>query len=158
MKKIITLFLLVCVVKFSYAQPPAGLANAGDTYGEKVDAKGAITTAELVTKMNKTTDTLQTKVTGKVLAVCPKKGCWWSIEMPDKSTMFVKSLKYNVFVPTDLVGKTVVLDGQAFNRTVSVAELQHYAKDAKKTQAEIDAITKPAKEIRFDPRGVLVVK
>lgn len=157
MKKIITLFLLVCMVKLSYAQPPAGPANAGDTYGEKIDAKGALTTAQLVTKMSNSKDTIQAKVTGKVLAVCPKKGCWWSIELPDKTTMFVKSLKYNVFVPTDLVGKTVILDGQAFKRTVSVAELQHYAKDAKKSQAEIDAITKPGKEIRFDPKGVLVL-
>lgn len=158
MKKIITLFLLVCTVKLSYAQPPAGPANVGDTYGEKINADGALTTTQLVAKMNKSNDTIQAKVTGKVLEVCPKKGCWWRVELPDHSTMFVKSLKYNVFVPTDLVGKTVVLDGQAFNRTVSVAELKHYAKDAKKSQAEIDAITKPGKEIRFDPQGVLVVK
>src|SRR5690606_34095780 len=156
MKRIITLLLLTALMKLSYAQPPAGPARPGDTYGEKINADGALTTGQLVAKMSKN-DTIQAKVTGKVLAVCPKKGCWWSIELPDKSTMFVKSLKYNVFVPTDLVGKTVVLDGQAFNRTVSVSELQHYAKDAKKSQAEIDAITQPAKEIRFDPKGVLVL-
>jgi hypothetical protein len=62
------------------------------------------------------------------------------------------------FVPTDIVGKTVVLDGIATQKEVSVAELKHYAQDAKKSQAEIDAITKPEKQVRFLADGVLVVK
>ncbi|MEG0797106.1 MAG: DUF4920 domain-containing protein, partial [Odoribacter sp.] len=43
----------------------------------------------------------------------------------------------------------VVLTGEAKMKTTSVDELKHYAEDAKKPQAEIDAITKPEKEIRF---------
>ncbi|ANH83014.1 DUF4920 domain-containing protein [Niabella ginsenosidivorans] len=152
-------FLLLAAVMITasvYAQPPAGEAKKGDTYGEKISARGAISVMELVDKMHQT-DTLQTRVTGKVLDVCPKKGCWLTLELPDKSGMFVKSRNYNIFVPVALKGKTVVLEGVAFNKTTSVSELKHYAEDAKKTQAEIDAITEPQKEIRFQPTGVLVL-
>ncbi|MGE9311848.1 DUF4920 domain-containing protein [Niabella sp. CJ426] len=157
MKKIITLFLLVCMVKLGYAQPPAGPANAGDTYGEKIDAKG-ITSLTQVSKDLSKKDSVQTKISGKVVASCPKKGCWMEVELEDKSKMFVKFKDYAFFVPMDIVGKSIVLDGIAFNKTTSVAELQHYAKDAKKSQAEIDAIKEPQKQLRFLADGVLVIK
>ena len=65
---------------------------------------------------------------------------------------------YEFFVPTALSGKNVVLDGIAFTKTTSVAELKHYAQDGKKPQAEIDAITTPKSEIRFLANGILVVE
>lgn len=157
MKKIVTLFLLVCMVKLSYAQPPAGPANAGDTFGEKINAKG-ITSLAQVSKDLAKKDSIETKISGKVLASCPKKGCWMEVELEDKSKMFVKFKDYAFFVPMDIVGKSIVLDGIAFNKTTSVAELQHYAKDAKKSQAEIDAIKEPQKQLRFLADGVLVIK
>ena len=49
---------------------------------------------------------------------------------------------YGFFVPMDLVGKTVVLDGKSFIKTTSVEDQKHYAEDAKKPQAEIDASSK----------------
>ncbi|HJV20168.1 MAG TPA: hypothetical protein VJ552_09855 [Sediminibacterium sp.] len=41
--------------------------------------------------------------------------------------------------------------------TTSVDELKHYAADAKKSKAEIDAITQPKKEIRLVAKGIKVV-
>ncbi|MBL7933016.1 MAG: DUF4920 domain-containing protein, partial [Bacteroidia bacterium] len=65
---------------------------------------------------------------------------------------------YGFFVPVDMVGKTVVLEGKAYNKTTSVTELKHYAEDAKKSQKEIDAITEPKNEIRFMADGIVVVE
>jgi hypothetical protein len=65
---------------------------------------------------------------------------------------------YGFLVPLSLKGKTVVIDGEAKLKTTSVAELKHYAEDAKKTQAEIDAITEPKKEVRIMARGIAVVE
>jgi hypothetical protein len=157
MKKIITFFLLVAAVKLSYAQPPAGPAAPGNIYGDTVNADGTTPLADLTNQLSKK-DTVATKITGKVLASCPKKGCWMDVELADKSKMFVKFKDYAFFVPTDIVGKTIVLEGIAFNKVTSVAELQHYAKDAKKSKAEIDAIKEPQKQVRFLADGVLVVK
>jgi hypothetical protein len=42
-------------------------------------------------------------------------------------------------------------------KTTSVAELKHYAEDAKKSQAEIDAIKEPQKEVRVTAKGIVIV-
>ena len=157
MGKIISFLLLIAVAKFGMAQPPAGPANPGDTYGEKITARGAVPLEKLNKALAKK-DTVTTKITGKVLASCPKKGCWMDVELADKSKMFVKFKDYAFFVPTDIVGKTIVLEGIAFNKVTSVEELQHYAKDAKKRKEEIEAIKEPQKQVRFLADGVLVVK
>ncbi|MET0298564.1 MAG: DUF4920 domain-containing protein [Flavitalea sp.] len=157
MKKILFSLLFVTGSFFAIAQPPAGNANVGDTYGEAIKADGAIAIAELPAKLGKK-EALDTKIKGKVTGVCPKKGCWLSLEMPDSSKVFVKMKDYGFFVPTALIGKNVVLDGEAVTKTTSVEELQHYAKDAKKSEKEIAAITKPEKEIRFTAKGIVVVE
>lgn len=157
MKKIFVFAILVVASKFSIAQPPAGPANVGNTYGEVIKADGAIAVAELPAKLGKK-ESVETKIKGKVLDVCPKKGCWLALQMPDSSKVFVKMKDYGFFVPTEMIGKTVVLDGEAVSKTTSVEELQHYAADAKKSKEEIAAITKPQKEIRFTAKGILVVE
>lgn len=139
------------------AQPPKTPATPGTTFGDVISAENATGVAELPALMadKQMTDV---KIEGKVLDVCPKKGCWLSLEMPDKSVTFVKFKDYGFFVPLELIGKTVVLEGQAKKIETSVAELKHYAEDAKKSKEEIDAITEPKKEIRVTANGVLVVK
>lgn len=157
MKNLILILFLISFTKITVAQPPAGPANTGDTFGEKVDANGIISTSDLAKKLMEK-DTVSTKITGKVLSSCPKKGCWMNVELSDKRKVFVRFKDYGFFVPMDIVGKNVVLDGIAFNKTVSVDELKHYAEDARKPQAEIDAIAQPEKQVRFLADGVLVVK
>lgn len=157
MKNIIMFLVLAVCTTFSYAQPPAGPANTGDTYGEKITAENAITASDFSSQLSKK-DTIEAKITGKVLSSCPKKGCWMNVELADKSKVFVRFKDYAFFVPMDIAGKTVVLDGIAMQKEVSVAELKHYAKDAKKSQAEIDAITAPKKQVRFLANGVLVTE
>ena len=71
---------------------------------------------------------------------------------------FVKMKDYAFFVPTALEGKTVVMEGSAESKTTSVKELQHYAEDAKKSQAEIDAIKEPKTETRFLASAIKVVE
>ncbi len=154
----ITLFaFLLLTVLSTQAQPPKTPATPGTTFGETVTADNATAVAELPSLMadKQLTDV---KVEGKVLDVCPKKGCWLSLEMPDKSVTFVKFKDYGFFVPLELIGKTVVVEGQAKKIETSVDELKHYAEDAKKSKEEIAAITEPKKEIRLTANGVLVVK
>ena len=57
----------------------------------------------------------------------------------------------------DIVGKEVVLEGEAVVKEVSVKQLQHYAKDAGKSEEEIKKITQPKKELQFIAKGVLVL-
>jgi hypothetical protein len=64
---------------------------------------------------------------------------------------------YGFFVPLAAKGKTVVIDGQAAIKIVSVKELRHFAEDAKKSQAEIEAITEPKRKVNILAKGIVVI-
>jgi hypothetical protein len=155
--KIVFFILFLFTALVAQAQPPKTPATPGTTFGEVVTADNATTVAELPAFMADK-QMADVKIEGKVLDVCPKKGCWLSLEMPDKSIVFVKFKDYGFFVPLEMIGKTVVVEGQAKKIETSVEELKHYAEDAKKSKEEIAAITEPKKEIRLTANGVLVVK
>ncbi|MCT2564285.1 MULTISPECIES: DUF4920 domain-containing protein [Chryseobacterium] len=141
--------------------PPEGNAIVGDTYGSGVVSTSeskAITVDKLSKKLKKDNKKVEgVAVKGKVTDVCEKKGCWLTIQTEDNSQFFVKMKDYAFFVPTALKGKTVVLEGTAERKVTSIDEQKHYAEDAKKPQAEIDAITTPKEEIRFVANGIKVV-
>ncbi|MDR7208094.1 DUF4920 domain-containing protein [Flavobacterium piscis] len=140
--------------------PPEGNAFVGDFYGadvSRVSENKAMSVEKLGNKLKNTKKAKNIVVKGVVTDVCPKKGCWVTIKTEDGSPFFVKMKDYAFFVPTALKGKTVVLEGVAEKKVTSVEELKHYAKDAKKSKAEMDAITAPKEEIRFLADGIKVV-
>ncbi|MDP5202395.1 DUF4920 domain-containing protein [Flavobacterium sp. DG2-3] len=140
--------------------PPAGNALVGDYYGEDISkdvVSKAISVGELEKDMKTVNKIENVAVKGEVTGVCPKRGCWVSVKTENGASFFVKMKDYAFFVPTALKGKNVVLEGAVERKITSVDELKHYAKDAKKTKAEIDAITAPKEEIRFLASGIKVV-
>ncbi len=157
MNKLIFASIALLVTLSSYAQPPAGNADKGDFYGAKVKTKGAIPLAEVVSQLETVANLEETKITAKIVDVCPNKGCWLKLELPDGKQATVKMKDYGFFVPLAAKGKTVVIEGQASIKTVSVNELRHFAEDAKKSKAEIDAITQPKKEVNILAKGIVVV-
>lgn len=151
------LFLFACSIVFAavvYAQDPAS-ATKGQTYGAGTTSEGSVPVTDMETKM--VNNKFEGKITGKVVEVCQEKGCWMKIEKPGGETMMVKFKDYGFFMPKDIVGKEVVLDGTASLKETSVKQLQHYAKDAGKSKEEIEKIKKPKKEIQFLASGVLVL-
>jgi hypothetical protein len=158
MKKIIVSCIILLYTFTVKAQPPAGEAKPGEVYGEKITADGAVPLNEVVTKLNDGTGTVNTKVKAKIVEVCPKKGCWLKLQLNEKETAMVKMKDYAFFLPIAAKGKTVVIDGEVKKKTISVAELKHYAEDAGKSKEEIDAITQPGNEIRVTAKGILVVE
>ena len=159
MRKLKTFFVAISIVGIANAQPPAGDAKPGDFYGEKITADNAISITEIPARLAKEdSQPLNTRITAKVLDVCPKKGCWAKVAVNDSTTAFVQMKDYGFFLPTAIKGKTIVIDGAVKLVTTSVDDLKHYAEDAKKTKEEIDAITQPEKEINIMANGILVVK
>lgn len=154
------LFLTLAIAGFGFiaqAQPPAGDAKTGEWYGEKVNPEGAMNINDVVAKLNGGSEFENVKVKAKIVEVCPKKGCWLKLELNDGSTAMVKMKDYGFFLPLAAKGKNVVIEGEVKLKTTSVAELKHYAEDAKKTKEEIDAITKPEKEVKVMAKGIVVV-
>jgi hypothetical protein len=133
----------------------SGISNAQSYYGSKIDPDGAMAMGDLVKQM-KGKDEMAAKVEGKVRAVCQTKGCWMTLEKGDGTTMRVTFTDYGFFVPKDIDGKTVVVQGRAKVNTTSVEELRHYAEDAKKSKEEIEKITQPKVELVFEADGVVV--
>lgn len=126
-------------------------------HGKKISEKGAIPATQLVTKMGGK-DKMPAKVEGTVEDVCKMKGCWMKVKTGDGQVMRVSFKDYGFFVPKDIVGKTVVLEGTAETTTTPVAELRHYAEDAGKSKEEIEKITQPEKALTFVADGVIVKK
>ncbi|MFT3748405.1 MAG: DUF4920 domain-containing protein [Agriterribacter sp.] len=157
MKKAFVLAMLVIASKFLLAQPPDGKALPGDSYGNGADATKATDIAALPAQLKKDKP-IAVVIKAKVLDVCSKKGCWLKLQVNDSTTAFVKMKDYGFFLPAAIKGKTIALDGEAELKVTSVAELRHYAEDAKKPKEEIEAITQPTEEIRFTAKGIAVVK
>ena len=126
-------------------------------YGAAITKENAVDYTEFL-KTYKATAPQKTKITGKVNGVCEKKGCWMSIDNGTADGMMVHFKDYAFFVPRDIKGKTVVLEGIIQPDTTTVAELRHYAEDAKKSKEEIAKITEPKIELTFMADGVLINK
>lgn len=101
-------------------------------------------------------DTVTSKIIGKVTEVCQSKGCWMVLDLGDESEVMVTFKDYGFFVPIDIVGKEVIVNGNAYIDNMSVAQQQHYAKDAGKTPAEIASIVQPKTTWAFEADGVMI--
>lgn len=148
----------VLIIGLILSASVGAFAQTDVTYhGKKISEKGAIPATQLVTKMGGK-DKMPAKVEGTVEDVCKMKGCWMKVKTGDGQVMRVSFKDYGFFVPKDIVGKTVVLEGTAETTTTPVAELRHYAEDAGKSKEEIEKITEPEKALTFVADGVIVKK
>lgn len=132
---------------------------SGKYFGEKIDESGAITYDSLLIGIQNV-DSLETKVMGKVSGVCQTKGCWMDIVSEkdgSSESMFVQFKDYAFFMPKDLAGKNVVVQGIAYREITSVDDLKHFAEDEGQTPAEIAKITEPKEELKFMASGVMIL-
>lgn len=155
MKHLLNVLALVFVGTVAFAQGPKP-AEKGVTYGAGTTNENTVSIADMEKKIT-ADNKFEGKITGKVTEVCQEKGCWMKIEKANGETMMVKFKNYGFFMPKDIVGKTVVLEGEALVKEVSVKQLKHYAEDAGKSKEEIEKIKEPKKETQFIAKGVLVL-
>lgn len=154
-----TFILLITALFFSaitFAQSAITPAAPGVTYGKAITADKAINAAELGKALN--TDSIYNgRVSGKVVEVCTKKGCFMKIARENGGPIMIRFTDYAYFMPQNIVGKNVVVEGIAKVNETSIARLQHYAADAGKSKEEIAKINQPKKDIEIMADGVLVV-
>lgn len=122
-------------------------------FGEKFKVKKAMDVDALAAKMA-SNDSLTVQVKGVVESVCQKKGCWMNLTTEDGNEIFVKFKDYGFFMPLDLMGNEVVMNGHAFKNVTPVDELRHYAEDEGLSPEEIAKITEPKEELQFLATGV----
>lgn len=157
MKYILLLAAALFVGVTAQAQKKIIPAAPGVTYGKTVTGNNAITTPELSKTLSADT-AYHGKVTGEVVEVCTKKGCFMKLAQANGEPVTVRFTNYAYFMPQNIVGKTVVVEGVAHVTETSPEELRHYAADAGKSADEIAKIKDAKKDIEFTADGVLVVK
>tara|TARA_R110000796_G_scaffold35017_1_gene89952 strand:+ start:40146 stop:40649 length:504 start_codon:yes stop_codon:yes gene_type:complete len=138
------------------------VATATDfsSFGAEIDAIGTLETNEMTKKYQNlaVSDTINTKFSAIVTDVCQAKGCWMKLKLDDGNEAMVKFKDYEFFMPKDISGKKVIVNGLAFIEEMSVDEQKHYAEDGGESQEAIAAITTPKKTYRFEADGVLLKK
>ena len=160
MKKNIFLLLLTPVIAF-WIGCSSKPSVAGDSFGAGVSKpESSVPFAEVVKQLD-TADSVNVVMKAKVSEVCQAKGCWMNLIDPLASSdesLFVKFKDYGFFVPKDIAGREVLVEGMAFKEETSVKELRHYAEDAGKSEEEIAKITEPVTEKKFMATGVVLLK
>lgn len=151
--------MLICTfaaLNMSFAQQQITPAKKGVQYGKKIDAKNAISVVDLEKKLAATAN-FNGKITGEVVEVCKKKGCFLTLKRPNGESVMVRFTDYAYFVPADIVGKQIAVEGRARIKETSVEWLQHYAQDKGASKEEIAKITKPKTDISIVADGVVVL-
>jgi hypothetical protein len=161
MKKLGLLLLLFVGLTSLNAQTKSTF-NSNDyvSFGDKFQPKKVLTEKQMLKKYKslKKGDSVKVVFQSNIKSVCKKKGCWMNLDLTDGNKAFVKFKDYGFFVPLNADGSDVIVNGYAFIDVVSVSELKHYAKDAGKSQAEINKIKKPEVTYSFMADGVLIKK
>lgn len=164
MKKISFLLLLATIFWFGCKQTPATTEETQaetESFGAGVaNADAALGFSQIYTQLD-SIDSLSVTMRAKVSDVCQAKGCWMNLVDPADSTsseIFVQFHDYGFFMPKDIAGKEVIVEGYAYTEETSVEALKHYAEDAGKSAEEIAAITEPVTEKKFMATGVVLIK
>ncbi|GAA3599230.1 DUF4920 domain-containing protein [Flavivirga amylovorans] len=128
------------------------------SFGKEIIADDAIAATSMAShyKTMNVGDSINSKMFAKVNSVCQAKGCWMTLNLEDGNEVMVKFKDYGFFVPKNIAGKEVIVNGKAYIKEVPIDELRHYAEDAGKSLEDIEAITKPERTYSFEADGVLL--
>lgn len=128
------------------------------SFGNEIIADDAIEASSMAThyKTMNAGDSINSKMLATVNKVCQSKGCWMTLNLGNNEEVMVKFKDYAIFMPKDIAGKEVIINGKAYVKEVSVDEQRHYAEDEGKTAEEIASITEPKRTFSFEADGVLL--
>ncbi len=147
MHKIITLPIFIL---FLILGSCGGNKTKYSSYGDIIDDKNPhdITSLASIDIENEK----HMKLTGTVNEVCQAKGCWMTLKNEDGIPVRVTFRDYGFFVPKDIAGQQVIVDGIISKKELSQKMARHYAEDA---NTAFDS-TKTYLEYAFIADGVLV--
>ena len=167
MKRFNVLVALLMFVFVTYGQKnnenakgPKELSEAHATFGTFFQVNDALSDVEMREAYQRlsTNDTIQKKFRATVTDVCQAKGCWMKLQLKNGQETMVRFKDYGFFVPMDIAGKEVIVNGLAYVESMSVADQKHYAKDAGLAQSEITKISEPRKILSFEAEGVVLLQ
>lgn len=160
----ILLVLILVIISCKDGKSTLKVSEAGsetekyNTYGKEIQSVGAISHTDMLENYYRlaVSDTLTSKFRATVSEVCQAKGCWMKLKLEDGEVAMVRFKDYGFFMPKDIVGKEVVVQGKAFVEQQSIEDQKHFAKDAGKSDVELALILKPKKTYSLEANGVLI--
>lgn len=157
----ILLVLLMVVFSCKGQDVPNEIKSTPSSYtsvGDNINTQNVNNNTAMLEKYEalKVSDTLESKFKAKVKEVCKVKGCWMKLELSNNEEVMVRFKDYGFFMPADILGKDVIVNGLAFVEEMSVDDQKHYAKDGGVSDKEIDKISEPKKTFGFEANGVLI--
>lgn len=141
-----SLFLVLILLGCSIANEKEYLA-----YGAKVSPGQTVDVSSFLEDVETTSKSF--KVSGTIEEVCQMKGCWMTLKNESGSTIRVTFKDYGFFVPKDISGKSVIIEGEGVKEVLDEDVAKHYADDSGKEYHESMRNT-----ISFVAHGVLVEK
>ena len=138
-------YLLLIFVAFACSTPKE---NFG-AHGEEITPENAISTEVFLTKVGQKEETF--KVRGTIEVVCQMKGCWMTLRNEKGANVRVTFKDYGFFVPKDISGSEVIIEGIAVEEVLDEDLARHYAEDGGQEYDESMRNT-----VTFVAHGVLV--
>jgi hypothetical protein len=126
---------------------PIVMEKDREVYGAELQFKETTKLADVL-KAPKDYAGRKVRVDAEIDSVCQKRGCWIIVKDGDARSQ-VKFQGYGFFVPFDVAGRKVAIEGVAKETEISEAMRRHYAQDAGKSKEEIEKIKGPEKAIMF---------
>ncbi len=162
LKRIVLIGAAILAVSCSSDKPKAELKTYNEpivkkdyiVYGEELQSK-PIYKMESFNDVSVGDEPKTLALEGQIKSVCKKKGCWMKMKNPNGNDLFV-SFDYVFLVPKNADGRRAIIEGELSNDTTSVAYLKEIAKDAGKSQTDIDKITEPEISKTFLAKSVLI--
>ncbi|MFL2601743.1 MAG: DUF4920 domain-containing protein [Flavobacteriaceae bacterium] len=135
----------------------ASLSGQILSYGENIE-EGSIIENSQIQNLFVTKEKFNAKLKAKVTDVCQMKGCWMKLDIGNEKEIMVNFKDYSFFVPKNIIGKKVVVSGEAFKRNISVDELKHYARDRGEKELAISLIVEPKEIYSLTAKGVVLLQ
>lgn len=161
-----TYLALIAAVVFAascgYSKEMTGNSESpelGKSYGPvEVAPEKAVGVDKVMEVNEKMMDATEFTFEGEIVEVCSKAGCWVNVDAGNGETFMVRFKDHFTIPPGTEPGTKAYFHGTAFNDTVSVEMLQHFAEDVGKSPEEIDKITEPKFELGFTADGIVLIK
>lgn len=99
------------------------------------------------------------RLTGEVVTVCKKKGCWLKLSSNGSPLNIFVEFTCPIegrLIPVEAVGKPVIVEGKLTVATIDEDEARHIAEDDGQTKEQIEAIKGDQQQIRIEGPSALV--
>lgn len=119
------------------------------SYGDEITTQNAMNIDNFLAENSESQ--VSFKLSGVVEEVCQSKGCWMKIKNEQNQSVRVTFKDYGFFVPKDIAGRNVILEGDVSFTELDEDLAKHYADDSGKEYDE-----SMRQEVSVVASGVLV--